>query len=58
MTRYVTTEEKITCKICSVEFTWRELVERMCPRCNNYPLDARAMNKVFSKRLVDEKLFR
>ncbi len=51
MTRYVTNEEKLTCKYCEVEFTERELIEseRMCPRCNQYPFDARHMNKVFDK---------
>ncbi len=37
MARYVTTEEKITCKNCTVEFTERELVEEMCPCCHMYP---------------------
>lgn len=37
MTRYTTTEEKITCKHCQVEFTNRELTDGMCPRCDKYP---------------------
>ena len=37
MTRYVTMEERITCKNCTVEFTERELVEDMCPCCHMYP---------------------
>ncbi len=37
MARYATTEEKITCKNCTVEFTNRELADGMCPRCDKYP---------------------